>query len=138
MEIMAPRDRNGPKGTSSFLFFFLRMINTIPTIEPKSEPKNIVSKTFSHPRKEPTIAISFISPPPMPSRLNIARLNIAVVDKSTTPRRRPLTEFNNVICGIIMLNVKPIIIPGSVMASGIILCSRSIKAMIINEVHRRA
>jgi len=110
-------------------FLFLRR-RIIPIIEPAIEPINIVMRLPCQPRNEPIIAMSLISPPPMPP-LFIK----AMRKKMPPPIKRPRSEFTNEI--VKKLNNKPTTIPGRVILSGIILFSRSMNAIITKAVQRR-
>lgn len=109
-------------------FFFLRR-RIIPIIDPAIELINIVMRLPCQPRNEPIIAMSLISPPPMPP-LFIK----AIKKKMPPPIKRPISEFTNEI--VKKLNNKPIMIPGRVILSGIILFSKSMNAIITKAVDR--
>ena len=61
-----PATRNGPKGTSDFIFFFFKRINPIPIIAPEKKATNKATKISIQPRKSPIKKASLMSPIPMP------------------------------------------------------------------------
>ena len=87
----------------------------IPIIAPRVEPIMVVTATPGHPTKVPIMAISFMSPPPIPPRLNIA-----IRKKSPPPASRPIIEAFGVIWFKAKEAAIPTAIPGRVIISGII------------------
>ena len=65
--VIAPIDRNGPKGTGTFMSFWERIMMIIPTNVPVTDAIKIVKRTPFHPNIAPIMARSLISPPPIPS-----------------------------------------------------------------------
>ena len=63
--INVPKIKNGPKGTSDFIFFFFKMINSIPIKAPKKKDIKRDGKIRGHPRNNPKRNTSFTSPKPI-------------------------------------------------------------------------
>lgn len=65
-EIRNPILIKGPKGMASFLPFLPDVRRNNDTAAPMMKDNNIFKIVFFNPNIKPNIAISFISPPPMP------------------------------------------------------------------------
>ena len=70
-----PETRNGPKGTSDLIFFFLAKINPTPIIAPKEKAKNKATKMAGNPRNNPIKKASLTSPKPIALPLEIKKIS---------------------------------------------------------------
>ena len=123
-------ERKGPKGIF-LLPVFLRIM--IPKTEPIKLPANIVSKADFQPKKAPTPAFSFISPPPMPPLLTIETIKrlppptMAPIRASLILATNPAESWGS------KDKTRPENIKGIEIISGIIWKSRSMNEITIKD-----
>jgi hypothetical protein len=90
-EIKAPKTKKGPKGSSEFIFLFLKKTNPNPIIAPTKEATNKVRKTFGNPKKIPRNKANFTSPKPI--HLPFEKNHIKKKNKEKdSPERTKLTN----------------------------------------------
>src|ERR671923_837203 len=90
---MAPKQRNGAKGSAYLRPTPLTSIAVRPTTDPPKDEKNNVSGIAGQPRNAPIIASSLMSPPPIPStpvKLSYAH---ASASRNPPPANMPIREL---------------------------------------------
>jgi len=117
----------GPKDISSFLFLTFKLNNIAEITAPLTNENKVINNTPLTPNIKPRTAINFISPPP------IALVVIAIIENIPAPAARPI-KLSETEAFSYIIRATPITIPTKFNPSGIILCFKSIKLIIMSKM----
>lgn len=117
---MLPITMKGPKGIGELLDLTFRRISSTPIRAPKKEARKRETSRLFHPKNPPTMAASFMSPPPIASFLKTILPKRATDASPAPPTPTPRREEMGEIPSGMKLRATARAIPGIVITLGMI------------------